>query len=90
MLQIPNSADRPREKLMRLAEQILARHATAKPVTLEAGLVDSGFDSLDMVNLMLAIEAEFDITIAQRDITPENFRSIATIEALIERTVASG
>jgi acyl carrier protein len=38
-----------------------------------------------MVNLMLSIEAAFDIMIPGSEITPANFRSIATIEALIMR-----
>ena len=32
-----------------------------------------------MVNLMLAVELEFDIAIAQADITPENFHSLSSI-----------
>ena len=38
-------------------------------------LSDLGISSLKMVNLMLAVELEFDIAIAQSDITPENFHS---------------
>jgi len=38
-----------------------------------------------MVNLMLGVEAEFNIMIPATDITPANFRSISTIEALIAR-----
>ncbi len=38
-----------------------------------------------MVNLMLAVEAEFNLTIPQEDITPENFSSIAAVESLISR-----
>jgi len=41
-----------------------------------------------MVNLMLAVEVEFDIAIAQGDITPENFHSLQSIEALVERTLS--
>jgi len=37
---------------------------------------------------MLAVETEFDLTIPQGEITPENFRSVATVEALIERLTA--
>ena len=36
-----------------------------------------------MVNLMLAIEAEFDLMIPASEITPANFRSVSTIETLI-------
>jgi len=44
--------------------------------------------SIKMVNLMLAVETEFDLTIPQSDITPENFRSVATVEALLARLLA--
>ena len=38
---------------------------------------------MDMVNLMLGVEAEFDFTIPQSEITPENFQSIKTLELMI-------
>ena len=38
---------------------------------------------MDMVSLMLGVEAEFDFTIPQSEITPENFQSIATLERMI-------
>jgi acyl carrier protein len=38
-----------------------------------------------MVSLVLSVESEFDVKIPERDITPTNFRSIATIENLIAR-----
>ena len=44
-----------------------------------------GLSSLDLVRLMLSIEAHFGISIPAADITPANFFSIATIEALIAR-----
>ena len=46
-------------------------------------LPEAGLSSLDMVNLMLAVEAEFDLKIPDRDMIPANFRSIARIEALV-------
>ena len=36
-----------------------------------------------MVNLMLAVETEFDVKIPDRDMTPSNFRSLGRIEALL-------
>ncbi len=51
-------------------------------------LSDLGVSSLKMVNLMLAVELEFDIAIPQSDITPENFHSVAAIESLVVRTLA--
>jgi acyl carrier protein len=38
---------------------------------------------MDMVNLMLGVEAEFDFTIPQPEITPENFQSVKTLERMI-------
>jgi len=36
-----------------------------------------------MVNLMLSVEAEFDLEIPEVDITPTHFRSISTISTLV-------
>jgi acyl carrier protein len=36
-----------------------------------------------LVSLMLGVEAEFDFTIPQSEITPENFQSVKTLEVLI-------
>jgi acyl carrier protein len=41
-----------------------------------------------MVNLMLAVELEFDIAIPQSDITPENFQSVNAIQALVEKMLS--
>jgi acyl carrier protein len=37
---------------------------------------------------MLAVELEFDIAIPQSEITPENFRSLSSIQALVEKTLS--
>jgi acyl carrier protein len=37
------------------------------------------------VNLMLAVELEFDIAIPQSDITPENFQSLRSIQGLVAK-----
>ena len=38
---------------------------------------------MDMVNLMLGVEAEFDLTIPQSEITPDNFQSVRALERMI-------
>jgi len=75
-----------RARLLRLARQILGKPDASLPV--EARLSELGMSSIKMVNLMLAVETEFDLTIPQSDITPENFRSVATVEALLARLLA--
>jgi acyl carrier protein len=79
-----------RTRLIELVERLLAQRSVSRPVSADDALTEVGVDSLGMVNLMLAIEAEFDIMIAPADITPENLRSVATIEALIARRAPVG
>jgi acyl carrier protein len=78
----------PRETLIDLVTTILKRNGVTRPVDAVADLVNQGLTSVDMVHLMLAIEAAFDITIPQSGLTPENFRSIATIEAMLAKLTA--
>jgi acyl carrier protein len=76
------------DQLIVLVKQVLGPGAAIPdPLPLDAQLSDLGISSLKMVNLMLAVELEFDIAIPQADITPENFHSLASIEALVARTL---
>src|ERR1700727_2733942 len=71
------------DRIRALVEAILEQNSIAVQVDPESRLVDVGLTSMDMVNLMLGVEAEFDFTIPQPDITPENFQSIRTLELMI-------
>lgn len=48
-------------------------------------LRDVGLTSVGSVNLMLALEAAYDLAIPDEELTPANFRTIATIEAMVRR-----
>jgi acyl carrier protein len=72
-------------RIQALVETILRQNSIAVQVDPESRLVDVGLTSMDMVNLMLGVEAEFDFTIPQPEITPENFQSIRTLERMIVR-----
>ncbi len=81
--------ERVGEQLIALVKLTLgAQAALPDPFPVERQLSDLGVSSLKMVNLMLAVELEFDIAIPQSDITPENFHSVAAIEALVVRTLS--
>jgi acyl carrier protein len=85
----PQGKEGVSERLISLARAVLgAGSVIPKPFPLDAQLSDLGISSLKLVNLMLAVEVEFDIAIAQADITPENFHSLQTIEMLVDRTLA--
>lgn len=72
-----------RDRVVTLVQERLARRGITRPVAADDDLRESGISSLDMVNLMLAVEAEFGLTIPEADMTPANFRSIIAIEALV-------
>jgi acyl carrier protein len=77
-----------RDRLIGLVEQILGPSAKM-PFPVDQQLSEIGMSSLKMVNLMLDVESEFQIVIPQAEITPENFHSLASIEAMVTRILAS-
>lgn len=72
-----------RNRIIKLVKGILEQNSLSADVTPQAKLVDVGLTSMDMVNLMLGVEAEFDFTIPQSEITPENFQSVETLERMV-------
>jgi acyl carrier protein len=77
-----------RERLLHLVAQILGKPDQAASLPAAAPLAELGMSSIKMVNLMLAVEVEFNITIPQSDITPDNFRSVAAVETMVARLLA--
>ena len=75
--------DRTRERLSALVERLIDAEVTERPIPTDRPLSELGLGSVQMVDLMLAMEAEFDITIPVESINPENFLSIASLTALI-------
>jgi acyl carrier protein len=70
-------------RLLALVRSILDQNAIFADLNPQTLLVDVGLTSMDMVNLMLTVEAEFDFTIPQEEITPENFQSVETLGRLV-------
>lgn len=66
-----------------VVRRILEERSIQAVVLPESDLRDVGLTSLDMVALVLSVEAEFDLTIPESQITPANFRSISSINALV-------
>jgi len=77
-----------RGRLLALVRSILDQNAIVADLDPQTLLVDVGLTSMDMVNLMLAVEAEFDFTIPQAEITPENFQSVDTLSRLVVAQLA--
>ncbi|HLG80981.1 MAG TPA: phosphopantetheine-binding protein [Bradyrhizobium sp.] len=70
-------------RIAALVAAMLTQNSLSAELAPDAKLVDAGLTSMDMVNLMLSVEAEFDFTIPQDEITPENFQSIETLRRLV-------
>jgi acyl carrier protein len=89
ILETPVTDRSLRERLVGLVCSILGSHGAARPLAIDARLSDLGMSSVKMVNFMLAIEAEFDVTIPQSEITSENFESVASVERLVLKVASS-
>src|SRR6266498_3678418 len=73
----------PRERVTEVVRRLLADREIDRPFTAEDDLREVGLTSLDMVNLVLSVESELAVRIPESDITPTNFRSVSSIEALV-------
>jgi acyl carrier protein len=76
-------SDSPGDRVVDVVQRLLAERSISRAVNSNDDLREVGLTSLDMVNLMLSVEAEFDLEIPETDITPANFRSISTISRLV-------
>jgi acyl carrier protein len=70
-------------KIAKVVHRLLLDHSIDRTFYVEDDLREVGLTSLDMASLVLAVEAEFDLMIPERDITPANFRSVSTITDLV-------
>jgi acyl carrier protein len=77
------------ERVTLLVRQLLAKRSVDRQVRADEDLTACGLSSLDMVNLMLGVETEFEIKIPDRDMTPSNFRSIARIDVLVTKLLSA-
>lgn len=69
-----------------LAEITLNEQCLRGPA--EAALDEMGVDSIGMIDLVYGLEERFAITIADEEVLPENFGSIAALTALVTRKCA--
>ena len=75
-----------KDRVLGMVHEILARRTInrpIRPILLDDDLREVGLTSLDMVNLMLAVEAAFELKIPDADMTMRNFQSLSAIDALV-------
>ena len=76
-------------RVAKIVQSLLAERRPGINLGVDDGLREHGLTSLDMVKLVLLIEAEFDFMIAESEMVPLNFRSIATIAVLVEKSMTA-
>lgn len=65
-------------------EQILDGD-TSRAVTNDTDLYSGVLDSIGLLQLVTFIEEEFGVSVADADLTPQNFRNVSSIETMILR-----
>ena len=73
------------DRIADIVSAVAAQHGLAGPFAPTDFLVDRGLSSMAMVDLMLAVEGDFDVTIPQRELTPANFQSMEALARLLDR-----
>jgi acyl carrier protein len=89
-VEMQNFTSSVQNRVLSVVRSILEQNQIVADVRPESRLVDIGLNSMDMVALMLRVEAEFDFTIPQPQINPENFQSVKTLELMILNELGSG
>ena len=74
----------PETRITTVVLRQLKERGSRNPPGPDDDLREAGLTSMDMLNLVLSIEAEFDLTIPESGITPANFRSIDSISKLVD------
>lgn len=70
-------------RVVAVVRRQLAERGIHREVAATEDLREAGLSSFDMVTLVLSLEAEFDLTIPETEITPTNFRTIEAIGMLM-------
>ena len=80
--------DQDLDRVDAVVQRVLLDREIRRAVAPDEDLRETGLTSLDMVSLVLSVEAEFDLKVPDGDITPANFRSIAAIRGLVAGLLA--
>jgi acyl carrier protein len=78
-----HSSNLAADRVLAVVQRLLTQRSISRPIDPADDLRDAGLTSMDMVNLVLAVESEFDLMIPESSITPAHFRSVAAISSLI-------
>jgi len=77
------------ERVVTLVQRLLSDRSIFRAVSENDDFHEVGLSSVDLVALMLSVEAEFNLTIPDAEVTTANFRSVATVSSLVSRLTSS-
>ena len=78
----------PEPRVIGVVRRVLAERSITREIGVNDDLGAVGLTSIDMISLVLSVEAEFNLTIPERDIKPANFRSISAMSSLVASRLA--
>jgi len=76
------------ERIVTVVQRVFDERSIIRPVSPDDVLIEVGLDSVDVVQLVLLVESEFDLMIPIDDIKPSNFQSIASISRLVAQLLS--
>ena len=77
-------------RIIGVVQRLLAERSIDRPIRPDEDLREAGLSSLDMVTLVLSVEAEFDLMVPEIAIMPANFRSVTAISRLVDSIQQGG
>lgn len=80
-------ASSPQSRVVAVVQRLLAERSIVRSIQPDDDLAGAGLSSIDMISLVLSLEAEFNLTIPERDIKPASFRSVAAISSMLTELI---
>jgi len=85
-----STAESVEARITGVVQRLLSERSIDRAVEPNEDLREAGLSSLDMVSLVLSVEAEFDLMVPEASIMPANFRSVSAISRLVASLQSHG
>jgi acyl carrier protein len=79
----------PEARVAGVVQRLLTERSLSATIEPADDLRAAGLTSLDMISLVLAVEAEFGLLVPETQIKPENFQSVMAISSLVSALLAA-
>jgi acyl carrier protein len=83
------SGGSPEARVAGVVQRLLTERSLNPAIQPGDDLRVAGLTSLDMISLVLAVEAEFGLLVPETQIKPDNFQSVVAISNLVSALLAA-